>query len=258
MLIWWIVFDLLIYLGPVFQKCKPSTNGWLTYKMFTTVNKLSLVIDLMFLIPLVWIIYLVRHFKDIRGEYRRHMSKKKDISIVQRLGRAIKSFVISQWDVITRSHPWIFPYTVLICYFVWANSLLIWLLDPRWYFYWVRVELTGDDSNPPEKDSFKLLGYGQLLAVGTAIEPLWLALKLAYCKRRNVVSWFKQCPRFVWDGVVFIITGHRNPWKQIEEETRRRMDTPGVGRDALYTQITPTEFVVTDNRRDVRVEDLQA
>ncbi|KAJ8085262.1 hypothetical protein PM082_004057 [Marasmius tenuissimus] len=251
LLIWWIVYNLLIYLGSTSQgQCgRSSVHGWLLYEMYTTQSyHMQFFVVFTWLIPFMWIIYLVRHFKDIRGEYRRYISKKNTPAWAQGrfgwlywLGRIMKSCIISQWDVITRSHSWLFPYTVLLCYFAWANALLIWLVDLS----------SGSEHS---KDDYKPLGYGQLLALGIAIGPLWSTLKLTYSNRQSLGSWLKRCPRSIWNGTVFIFTGHRNPWKQIQEEEGTRTNSTGV----VYEQLVLPVFIDLKNPGCGKVEDLQA
>ncbi|KAL0570474.1 hypothetical protein V5O48_011489 [Marasmius crinis-equi] len=235
LLVWWVVFDSIIYFGHVFDSedkdCKATLAGWLLYKIFSSSRTILLASALISPIPIFWIIYFIRHFKDIREEYRRHMKKTQPwerFRWVQRFGRSIKSFVISQWDVIFRSHQWIFFLTIVIFYVSWGSSLLLWVLDVRRYFYNVVVTPIKPDEPYEDSEDFDPLGYGQLLAAGIAIEPLWNVLKMAFFKRHNIFAWCKQWPQSLWRGTVFILTGRHNPWKRLQEEERQRTEDQHV------------------------------
>ncbi|KAL0576399.1 hypothetical protein V5O48_005588 [Marasmius crinis-equi] len=227
MLIWWIVFDLLIYFSNIFSSndCPLTLQGWLVYKWFTgslTFEYSRIVIP----IPVVfWIVYLIRHFKDIRKEYRRHMDHTQPwryFRWIQTFGRAIKYFVIAQWDVITRSHEWMFLFVICVYYLFWSNSLLLTIIDTNAAYHGAARFIDPDVKLPPSED-WDPLNYGQLLAAGVAIEPMWQVLKLMFIRRRDLWNWIKSRPRVVTDEVVFIATGHRNPWKKVleKQETER-------------------------------------
>ncbi|KAG7096111.1 hypothetical protein E1B28_006785 [Marasmius oreades] len=241
LLVWWTVFDLLIYFSDVYKdsNCRATLRGWILYKTLSSFINLIFALVLIPLIPLFWIIYFIRHFKDIREEYRRHM-KKTDLwerfQWVQLLGRGIKSFMIAQWDVITRSHKWLFFLNILVFYVTWAGSLLIWVVDVEDFFYEVVVTTFDPDAPPPKDDGFDPLGYGQLLSVAIAIEPVWAVLKLTFFRRYDILSWVKQWPQSVWNGIVFIFTGHRNPWKKISEMQRMHSESDG-GADYTYNHL---------------------
>ncbi|KAL0067466.1 hypothetical protein AAF712_005454 [Marasmius tenuissimus] len=73
----------------------------IVYKLFT--GTLSLEFSRPLLpVPIVFlVVYLLRHFKDIREEYRRHMANTRPwqyLRWVQTTGRAFKYFVIAQWS----------------------------------------------------------------------------------------------------------------------------------------------------------------
>ncbi|KAG7096108.1 hypothetical protein E1B28_006784 [Marasmius oreades] len=221
----WIVFDLLIYFSNLHKSndCKSTLLGWIFNKTF------SLGIQLFFssipiaLILLFWIVYFIRHFKDILEEHKRHMKKPvkpwKWFFLVQRLRRSIKSFLIAQWDVITQSHRWLFFLTIVAFYLGWAGTLYIYVVDINEFFH----ELSDSPYTPTDSDSdFDALGYGQLLAAAIIIQPIWGVCKLSFLKRHTILSWLKQRPQSIWNSIVFICTGDqtRNPWKEIVELRR--------------------------------------
>ncbi|KAJ8094256.1 hypothetical protein PM082_006795 [Marasmius tenuissimus] len=268
MLIWWVVYTIVLYSSTIFEKCRPSPRGWLTYKKFTTLDNLSVVIYFVLLIPFMWIVYFIRHFTDIREEYKRHVWKEKDIPTwtqgnfgrVQQFGRAIKSFIISQWVVIKLSHPWLFPYTIIICFLIWGALLLIFKFDTRWYYYRVLQDLgqAKEGDKPGGGEGFAVLSYGQLLAIAVAIDPVLSTLKLAYSRRRDVVALLRRCPRSVRNDVVFVVTGHQNPWKEVQEEKKKRRDNMGDDPDTSHDeQLALPTFVRVEEPRYGKVDNLQ-
>ncbi|KAL0067467.1 hypothetical protein AAF712_005455 [Marasmius tenuissimus] len=241
LLIWWIVFDLLIYFSTVFESpdCPLTLQGWLVYKLFTGTLSLEFSRPLLPVPIVFWVIYLLRHFKDIRGEYRRHMANTRPwqhFRWVQTTGRAIKYFVIAQWDVITRSHKWLFLFTICVYYLTWGNSLMLTILDTHQAFRGLAEAIDPDVQLPPAEE-WDPLNYGQLLAAAVAVEPLWQVLKLTFFKRHELWQWIITRPRTVIDEVVFIITGRRNPWKRLleKEEHRRSLRFLEGGKTAMQS-----------------------
>ncbi|KAF9264059.1 hypothetical protein L218DRAFT_1076633 [Marasmius fiardii PR-910] len=247
LLISWIAFDLAIYHNNAFKddpcmaKAKVTMDGWTLYQIWKMIAvKMLFSMFLVPLIPLFWILYFFRHFKDIRREYRRHMNKNvepwKYLRWVQRVGRSTKSFLISQWDVITRSHKWIFFLTILIFYISWGSALALWAPDIKWWYCVLLSIFDPDAEIKYGKEDYEKymagLSYGQLLAVAIAIEPTWNVLKLFFFRRWDIVSWLKQWPQSIWNGIVFIFTGHRNPWKKILD-TQRTDDSEGSDYERL-------------------------
>ncbi|KAK1234414.1 hypothetical protein PQX77_002384 [Marasmius sp. AFHP31] len=260
--IWWIVFDLLIYFSPIFRDkdCRASLEGWIFYRIIASFFSLLFTVVLLPLLPLFWIIYFIRHFKDIREEYRRHMKNTqrwKRFRWVQSFGRAIKSFTIAQWDVITRSHKWLFFLTILIFYVSWGSALYIWVVDVQEFYHYAVIEALVEDA-PPYKppEDFDVLGYGQLLAVGIAIEPFWAVIKMIYLQRGKVSAWLKQWPGSIWNGIVFIFTGHRNPWKRIQEEQRQRTDDGPDYKHLIHPNFVQVEELPMSTKDSVYEESL--
>ncbi|ESK84019.1 hypothetical protein Moror_11522 [Moniliophthora roreri MCA 2997] len=229
MLAWWIVFDLLIYFSNIFkgEDCNVTFAGWLLYSIIESMLTLSYAFLLIPVLPIFWIIYFIRHFKDIRNEYKRHKAKPRDtwrvFSWVQRGYLAVKLFIIAQWDVIALSHRWLFFLFIFIFYVSWGSSLILWAVDTRvWYYELLLAALGTNPGNSKSElpaQSFDPLGYGQLLAIAVIIEPLYAVLRLAFFRRREIGRWlFLQLPKSLWHGIVFILTGKRNPWKTIREK----------------------------------------
>ncbi|KAK0497606.1 hypothetical protein EDD18DRAFT_160269 [Armillaria luteobubalina] len=117
MLALWIILDLLIYFANVFEGetcASPTFIGWFFYRSVTAAKALEITIYFLPMLPLFYLIYALRHFSDIRNEYRRHMKKVipwHSFRWVQTMWFALRSFFVSQWIVITRSHPW----TIFLC-----------------------------------------------------------------------------------------------------------------------------------------------
>ncbi|ESK87172.1 hypothetical protein Moror_11835 [Moniliophthora roreri MCA 2997] len=203
LVIWWIVFDLLIYFSDIF---KTDDSVFIPF------------------LPIFWIIYFLRHLKDIRAEYKRHMEKPRDtwktFSWVQRSYLVVKLFIIAQWDVIALSHRWLFFLLIFIFYVSWGSSLLLWAIDTNEWYHDVVAANYEPYANVPYQPSpdFDPLGYGQLLAIAVAIEPLWAVVRLSFLRRREITRWILQFPKSLWNGIIFILTGKRNPWKIIQEK----------------------------------------
>ena len=66
---------------------------------------------------------------------------------------------------------------------------------------------------------------GQILALFTAVEPLLQTLVLVYDRRQDIWQSFERFPTTFGDGWVFVLTGDRNPWRQMQEDYIP-LDTP--------------------------------
>ncbi|KAK7028007.1 hypothetical protein VNI00_015094 [Paramarasmius palmivorus] len=100
---------------------------------------------------------------DIRGEYRRHMQKAtpwRHFRWIQTIGLAIKSFMVAQWDVIAKSHRWLFGLMIFIAYLSWAGSLAVWEIDIGKYYHDMVLNPTWTYEHP---EKFNLLAYSQSL-----------------------------------------------------------------------------------------------
>ncbi|ESK91221.1 hypothetical protein Moror_2941 [Moniliophthora roreri MCA 2997] len=171
MLAWWIAFDILIYFSDIFkgEDCKVTVLGWLFYSIVESVLTLYYTIYLIPVLPIFWIVYFIRHFKDIRNEYKRHKAKPRGtwrmFSWIQRGYLAVKLFMIAQWDVIAVSHRWLFFLFISIFYLSWGSSLVLWEVDMR---VWYHEVLLSTITRNPEKyksqlpaRSFDPLGFWQ-------------------------------------------------------------------------------------------------
>ncbi|KAL0566762.1 hypothetical protein V5O48_015244 [Marasmius crinis-equi] len=215
MVLWWVAIDILIYFKD--SECKVTFWGWVMYKLIEAGWTLFFAMPLIVLLPVFWAVYLIRHFRDIRGEYRRHMSKTRvggRFRWVKVVARPIKVFLISQWDVITLSHRWLLFYTVLIFHVCWAGALIIWAVDMNKWFYEVIIMTFTDTTSHYVAKDFDPFSYGQLLAVAVAAQPVWSVSKLFLRKRENIRDWLLDWPQSMGNGIVFIVTGRRNPWKK--------------------------------------------
>ncbi|KAK7018797.1 hypothetical protein VNI00_018227 [Paramarasmius palmivorus] len=259
LVIWWIVFDLMIYtVSDVFKgdDCKATLEGWLMYRIITSLFSLLFAAVFIPFLPIFWIIYFIRHFKDIKAEYRRHMEKPRNrwgtFGWIQQAWWSCKLFIVAQWDVIALSHRWLFFLLIFIWYISWGSSLLLWAVDAsKWYH---EVVVTNYEPwkdhvyNPPE--DFDPLGYGQLLAVAVAIEPLWAVTRLTFIRRKEIKQWLLQYPKSVWHGIVFIFTGKKNPWKVILE--KRLSDEPDY-RNLFHPNVLEFGEIPVSSRREPRV-----
>lgn len=106
LLLTWILLDLLIYFGGkhVFGKneCPRITLvGWFIYRFqFDVIALLLPVIFGLPSIPILYVLYSIRHLNDIRSELHRHKEKVvpwRHLRWVQSPWASIKSMIVSQW-----------------------------------------------------------------------------------------------------------------------------------------------------------------
>ncbi|KAJ3836351.1 hypothetical protein EV361DRAFT_612520 [Lentinula raphanica] len=141
MLPMWIVLNMLIYFADVFSgpSCPHITfENWLAFETEATIVSFVFASVFMGLIVLVWIVYFLRHFKDIRGEYRRHKMKAphwKWFGWIRWFPLSFKSLMLAQWDVITKSHPWVLTLLIWTAYVIWGSSLLLYVTDIYELYY---------------------------------------------------------------------------------------------------------------------------
>lgn len=98
----WTIMNLLIYFANVFSNtCAPVTlASWLLFEIEAVLFSFIFASVFAGIIVLVWIFYSLRHFRDIRGEYRRHKMKAQRwarFSWIQWFPLSFKSFVLAQW-----------------------------------------------------------------------------------------------------------------------------------------------------------------
>ncbi|KAF8868697.1 hypothetical protein CPB85DRAFT_1362130 [Mucidula mucida] len=244
MVVQWIVLDIIIYAAPdhVFkgQRCtSASFVGWLFYRIFKTTVSLNFSFIFIPVFPFMYILYSIRHIMDIIREHRRHQKKVKKwrlFRFVQVPWAFMRSWTLSNWIVVTYSHRWMIFLLVLIAYLTWAGGVGVWIPDFTVYWNNVVVILHEDDGSPAPPpnnahDDFDPFSFGQLLAATVALQPLFEVCKLTVCRRRDLWRTVAYYPKSLFNGIVFIVTGHRNPWKKILKEREER-STP-FDHDAL-------------------------
>ncbi|GAW02126.1 hypothetical protein LENED_003760 [Lentinula edodes] len=95
---------------------------------------------------------------------------------------SFKSFVLAQWDVITKSHPWVLTLSISTTYVIWGSSLILYVSDLGEFYHEIVAGIQADNGQPvtpySPPDGYDPLGYGQLLAAGVAFLPLWQVLCL--------------------------------------------------------------------------------
>jgi len=249
MLPMWIIMDGLIYFSNDFANsdCPHiSFVSWIMYRMAASI--FTFVYSLVFIafILLIWIVYLLRHIRDIRDEYRRHKmnaQRWKYLPWLQWFPLWFKSLTLAQWDVIMQSHPWLLTFTIGIIFFIWGCALMLYVPDLSKFYYELVQQLQQDSGvtvtspgpyTPPS--GYDPLDFGQLLAAAVAFPPLWQLLTLIWTNRGEILKWIKGYPRSLWNGIVFIFTGHRNPWKKVladRAEEGRTGHTAGPGYDSI-------------------------
>ncbi|KAK0439968.1 uncharacterized protein EV420DRAFT_1733430 [Desarmillaria tabescens] len=218
MLILWIVLDLLIYFADVFEGeiCpSPTVVGWFIYRSITAAGALEITVYFLPLLPFFYLVYSLRHFSDIRGEYRRHMQKVvfwHHLRFVQTMWFSVRSFFLAQWIVITRAHPWTKILCILLAYMCWAGTLKIWIIDMDYYYYKL-LQSFGDSLPYEPRINYDPLGFGQLLAATVAIEPIYSVCLLIWTRRVDSWNFIRCLPSEFRDGVIFIVSGRGNPWR---------------------------------------------
>lgn len=99
----WIIIDCLIYFSNDFasENCPHITFvSWLVYRMAASITTFLYSVVFLAFIAVMWIVYLLRHIGNIRGEYRRHKMKAqrwKSFRWIQWFPLWLKSFMLAQW-----------------------------------------------------------------------------------------------------------------------------------------------------------------
>ncbi|KAK0236179.1 hypothetical protein EDD85DRAFT_632837 [Armillaria nabsnona] len=229
MLVIWIVLECMIYAtrGYVFDKegCTIATfKGWLVYRLFAGVVIFDYAVYFVPILPFMYLLYSLRHCKDIYREYKRHQGKvvkwrSPFFRILQIPWSFIRSFVISNGVVVFQSHRWLIFFAALVVYLTWAGDIGIWFTDMQDLYnglvHVLHQDEPGYQYKPEKKEDFDPLGFGQILAATVAIGPIYEVAMLSFHRRWDVWEAIKHYPHSVWNGIVFIVTGHRNPWKKI-------------------------------------------
>ncbi|KAJ3734284.1 hypothetical protein DFJ43DRAFT_993883 [Lentinula guzmanii] len=128
----WIIMNLLIYFTDLFSNtCPPITfASWMLFE---------------------------------GGAKAQHW---KRFTWLQWLPLALKSFILAQWDVITKSHPWILTLSICTTYVIWGSSLILYVTDLGEFYYDLISGIQSENgiavspyTPPPGYDP---LGYGQV------------------------------------------------------------------------------------------------
>ncbi|KAJ3966617.1 hypothetical protein EV361DRAFT_555741 [Lentinula raphanica] len=167
----WIVMNVLIYFADVFSgdACPRITfDAWFLFETEAVITSFIFASVFTGFIILVWVVYFLRHFGDIRSEYRRHKMKAtrwKWFGWLQWFPLSFKSLVIAEWDVITKSHPWVLTLSIGTTYVIWGSSLFLYVADIGEFYYDLVAEIqmengiAVDPYTPPA--GYDPLGYGQ-------------------------------------------------------------------------------------------------
>ncbi len=276
MLVIWIVLECMIYAtrGYVFDKerCTIATfKGWLVYRLFAGAVIFDYAVYFVPILPFMYLLYSLRHCKDIYREYKRHQGKvvkwrSPFFRILQIPWSFIRSLVISNGRVTTssafwtgvhyffhfsvvvfQSHRWLVFFAAFVVYLTWAGDIGIWFTDMQDLYnelvHILHQDEPGYQYKQEKKEDFDPLGFGQvinyihlrfvylttvqILAATVAIEPIYEVAMLSFHRRWDVWEAIKHYPHSVWNGIVFIVTGHRNPWKKILKQ-REDSETENV------------------------------
>ncbi|PBK75956.1 hypothetical protein ARMSODRAFT_1013363 [Armillaria solidipes] len=229
MLVIWIVLECMIYAtrGYVFdrERCTIATfEEWLVYRLFAGAVIFDYAVYFIPVLLFMYLLYSLRHCKDIYKEYKRHQGKVVKwrlpfFRILQIPWSFVRSLVISNGVVVFHSHRWLVFFAAFIAYLSWAGDIGIWFTDMQKLYGMLVRAIHSDEPNyqykPQGEDGFDPLGFGQILAATVAIEPIYEVAMLSFDRRWDIWEAIKHYPDSVWDGIVFIVTGHRNPWTKI-------------------------------------------
>ncbi|KAJ3853212.1 hypothetical protein EV368DRAFT_39360 [Lentinula lateritia] len=125
----WTIMNLLIYFANVFSNtCAPVTlASWLLF--------------------------------EIEARWAR-------FSWIQWFPLSFKSFVLAQWDVITKSHPWVLTLSISTTYVIWGSSLILYVPDLGEFYHEIVAGIQADNGQPvtpySPPDGYDPLGYGQV------------------------------------------------------------------------------------------------
>ncbi|PBK72971.1 hypothetical protein ARMSODRAFT_953412 [Armillaria solidipes] len=215
MLVIWIVLECMIYAtrGYVFdgERCTIATfKGWMVYRLLVGAVIFNYAVDFVPVLLFMYLLYSLRHCKDIYREYKWHQGKVVKwrlpfFRILQIPWSFVRSLVISNGVVVFHSHRWLVFFAAFIAYLSWAGDIGIWFTDMQDLYDKLTHLLHRNEPNyqyTSKPEDFDPLGFGQILAATVA-------------RRRDVWEAIKQHPGSVWNGIVFIVTGHQIPWEKI-------------------------------------------
>ncbi|KAJ3714292.1 hypothetical protein C8R42DRAFT_748601 [Lentinula raphanica] len=134
MLPMWIVMNVLIYFADVFsgEACPPITLD-------------------------AWFLFETEAMKATRWKW---------FGWLQWAPLSFKSLVIAEWDVITKSHPWVLTLSIGTTYVIWGSSLFLYVSDIGEFYYDLVAEIqmqngiAVDPYTPPA--GYDPLGFGQV------------------------------------------------------------------------------------------------
>ncbi|KAF5382242.1 hypothetical protein D9757_008960 [Collybiopsis confluens] len=230
----WITMDILIYSARLFTNSEQCPHldfySWFMYR-FADATLTFGVFDVWMLAPViafVWVVYALRHFRDVRWEYRTLKAgseRWQSFRWIQWFTLWAECFAKAQWHVITQSHPWLVTFFITVAYLIWSSCLVLYETHLSLFYYNMAASIQpyvigASPLKPYQSLNHDGLDFGQLLAAAVAFPPLWRVLSLMWASRRGILSWIKGYPRSTWNGIVFLFTGHRNPWEQVLNDRR--------------------------------------
>ncbi|KAK0446170.1 hypothetical protein EV421DRAFT_2034051 [Armillaria borealis] len=229
MLVIWIVLECIIIYAADYvfkgERCTIATfKGWLFYRYLAGVVIFEFPLFIVPVLLFMYLLYSLRHCKDIYREYKRHQGKVVKwrllfFRILQIPWSFVRSLVISNGAVVFQSHRWLVFFAAFIAYLSWASDIGVWFTDMQQLYNILVHALHGDERNfqytSNGEDGFDPLGFGQILAATVAIGPIYEVAILSFDRRWDVWEAIKQYPGLVRAGIVFIVTGHQNPWEKI-------------------------------------------
>ncbi|SJL01599.1 uncharacterized protein ARMOST_04921 [Armillaria ostoyae] len=240
MLVIWIVLECMIYAtrGYVFdgERCTIATfKGWMVYRLLVGAVIFNYAVDFVPVLLFMYLLYSLRHCKDIYRAYKRHQGKVVKwrlpfFRILQIPWSFVRSLVISNGVVVFHSHRWLVFFAAFIAYLSWAGDIGIWFTDMQDLYDKLTHLLHRNEPNyqyTSKPEDFDPLGFGQILAATVAIGPIYEVAILLFDRRRDVWEAIKQYPGSVQNGIVFIVTGHQNPWDKILKQ-REDLETEAL------------------------------
>ncbi|KAK0482760.1 hypothetical protein IW261DRAFT_1592447 [Armillaria novae-zelandiae] len=122
----------------------------------------------------------------------------------------------------------------------WAGTLKIWIVDMDFYCY--RLASFHESLSYEPRINYDPLGFGQLLAATVALEPIYAVCVLTWKRRVDISAYLRQLPSSMWNGIVFIVTGHRNPWRTVRAPSLDFSVVPSP-----FLENKPRKFISADS-----------
>ncbi|KIK66150.1 hypothetical protein GYMLUDRAFT_960611 [Collybiopsis luxurians FD-317 M1] len=171
----WLTMDALIYFANVFsnsEKC-PHINftSWFMYRFVAATLTIG-VFDVWMLAPaiaVIWVMYVLRHFGDVRKEHTRLWTDARRwerFRWVQWFPLWIKCFTKAQRNVIMESHPWLLVLFITIAYLIWSSSLVLYETHLSLFYYNLAATIQpyvkdADPLQPYQSQGHDGLDFGQ-------------------------------------------------------------------------------------------------